>query len=288
MFGIQVGVSINILVKSKQHRGQPARLLYHGEVADLNKERTFAFLDEKQHVGNVAWQELIPDKRHTWLTEGLHTDFDTFIPIGSKAAKASKGDVEGTLFKTYSLGVSTNRDAWVYNFNRNVLTENMQAMIEFYNSEVLKWEHQTEPNVNVEDFVTYDDAKIKWTDRLKSELKKGRLVAFSPEKMRTSLYRPFTKSRLYFDKLMNQRTYVLPSIFPTPETEKENRVICVPSIGGRADFWCYLANVIPNLTITAIDGNQCFPFYTYDEGRHKPSRKHHRLGTCTVPIALRG
>ncbi len=265
VFGIQVGVSINFLVKSKRHRGQPARILYHGEAADLNKERTFAFLDEKRHVGHVAWQELIPDKRYTWLTEGLHADFDTFIPIGSKMAKAGKGDVEGTLFKTYSLGVSTSRDAWVYNFNRNALTENMQAMIEFYNSEVLKWEHQTEPNVNVEDFVTYDDAKIKWTDRLKSELKKGRLVAFSPEKMRTSLYRPFTKSRLYFDKLMNQRTYVLPSIFPTSETEKENRVICVPSIGGRADFWCYLANVIPNLTINAIDGNQCFPFYTYDE-----------------------
>ena len=29
----------------------------------------------------------------------------------------------GVIFKTYSLGVSTNRDAWAYNFNRNALTE---------------------------------------------------------------------------------------------------------------------------------------------------------------------
>ena len=107
--------------------------------------------------------------------------------------------------------------------------------------------------------------KIKWTDRLKSELTKGGLVEFASEKIRFSHYRPFTKSHLYFDRLMNQRTYVFPSIFPTPETEKENRIICVPSIGARADFWCYLAAVIPNLTITSMDGNQCFPFYTYDE-----------------------
>lgn len=76
-----------------------------------------AFLDENQHIGNIEWQELAPDKRHTWLTADLHTDFDTFIPMGSKEAKTSKVDTEGTLFKTYSLGIATNRDAWVYNFN---------------------------------------------------------------------------------------------------------------------------------------------------------------------------
>ena len=265
VFGIQVGVSINILVKSKQHRGQPARLLYSGEVADLNKERTFAFLEEKQHVGNVAWQALTPDKRHTWLTEDLHTDFDTFIPIGSKAAKASKGDVEGTLFKTYSMGVVTSRDAWVCNFNFNALTENMQTMMENYNGQVSKWERRSDRNINVNDFIEIDDTKLKWTRSLKSNLKQGKLAKFSTENVRLSLYRPFTKSHLYFHRMMNECVYVFPSIFPIPDTETENQVICVPSTGGRADFWCYLANVIPNLTITAIDGNQCFPFYTYDE-----------------------
>ena len=262
VFGIQVGVSINILVKSKQHRGQPARLLYHGEVADLNKERTFAFLDEKRHVGNVAWQELIPDKRHTWLTADLHTDFDTFIPIGSKSAKASKGDVEGTLFKTYGLGVSTNRDAWVYNFNAETLSENVQQMIDVYNEQVFRWDRRREKDANVDEFVGYDDTKIKWSRDLKAKLKRGRIAEFAEEKVRKALYRPFTKTHLFSDRVLNDRA--LP-IFSTTETEMENQVICVPSTGGRADFWCYLANVIPNLTITAIDGNQCFPFYTYNE-----------------------
>ena len=99
MFGIQVGVSVNLLVKSGQNeRMSPARILYNDETADVSKTRTFAFLDASQHVGNLKWQELTPDKRHTWLTADLHTDFDTFIPMGSKFAKATRGDVEERFF----------------------------------------------------------------------------------------------------------------------------------------------------------------------------------------------
>ena len=120
VFGIQVGVSINILVKSTvggicnpdevggvsnpdevggiSNPDLSFQIRYNDETANVNKERTFAFLEEKQHIGNVTWQELTPDKRHTWLTGGLHSDFDTFIPMGNKAAKASKEDVEGTCF----------------------------------------------------------------------------------------------------------------------------------------------------------------------------------------------
>ena len=121
------------------------------------------------------------------------------------------------IFRTYSNGVQTNRDAWVRNFNRDALAENMQGMMEFYNSEASRWERRVEQTQNVDAFVSTDSTKIKWTDRLKGELAKGRLVAFVPDQVRNSLYRPFTKSNLYFDKLMNQRTYVFPSIFPTPE-----------------------------------------------------------------------
>ena len=262
VFGIQVGVSINVLIKSKQNQGFPARILYNDETADLPKERTFAFLEEKQHVGNVEWQEVKPDKRHTWLTGGLHTDFDTFIPMGSKNTKASKGAVEGTLFKTYSVGVLTARDAWAYNFNRDALAENMQAMIEFYNLEESKWERRVKRAQSVDAFVSTDSRKIKWTDRLKTELVKGRLVEFAPERIRNSLYRPFTKSNLYFDKLMNQRTYLFPSIFPTPETELDNRVIWL-KVGQEWPMFALMANQIPEALPQGA--SQCFPFYTYNE-----------------------
>ena len=320
VFGIQVGVSINILVKSKHNVGGVSnpevggvsnpevggvsnpevggvsnpevggvsnpevggvsnpevggvsnpdlafQIRYNDETAEVSKTRTFAFLDENQHIGNIEWQTLTPDKRHTWLTADLHNDFDSFILMGSKEAKASKEHAEGTLFKTYSLGIATNRDAWVYNFNRDALVDNMQAMIDFYNSEASKWERRVERTQNVDAFVSTDGTKIKWTDRLKAELTKGRLVEFVPEKIRNSLYRPFSKSNLYFDKLMNQRTYVFPSIFPTLEAEKENRILCVNMTPERP-FACLMSNCIPVNVMTGGFGSptQCFPFYTYDE-----------------------
>ena len=63
--------------------------------------------------------------------------------------------------------------------------------------------------------------------------------------------------------MLTERVYVFPSIFPTPETEKENRVICVNGIGSNKPFNGLMVNVIPCLGI--LDANQCFPFYTYNE-----------------------
>ena len=248
VFGIQVGISVNIFVKSSRHspyavtkssRHSPcavtaegaSRMLYNDETAELNKARTFAFLDENQHIGNIEWQELTPDKRHTWLTADLHTDFDTFIPMGSKVTKSTRGDIKDTIFKTYSLGVMTARDAWAYNFNANALTENLTQMMKHYNGQVFQWGQRHNREITVNDFIDTDDTKIKWTRSLKSNLKTGKLAEFSAANVRTSIYRPFTKSHLYFGRMMNECVYVFPSIFPTPEAELENRAICASGLG---------------------------------------------------------
>ena len=41
------------------------------------------------------------------------------------------------------------------------LVENMRGMIDTYNSQVFKWEHRENRGINVDEFVVYDDAKIK-------------------------------------------------------------------------------------------------------------------------------
>ena len=266
VFGIRVGVSISLFVKTKRKPSEQARILYYRADDLWNKKQKFDFLNE-QRINAVQWELLQPDNRHAWLTKELQSDFDTFIPMGDKTTKAADNGngAVGAVFKTYSNGVNTGRDAWAYNSQRKSLLENMQRMIDTYNAELDRWKRLPDPKGNVDDFVVSDGRKIKWTDRLKQELEKEKDVALSPEKVRSSLYSPFTKSYLYFDRLMNQRVYVFPSIFPTSETEKENQVIIVPGIGGRTDYWCFCAQIIPNLTLTTIDGSQCFPFYTYDE-----------------------
>ena len=266
VFGIQVGVSINFFVKRRDNTNSYAEIFY-ARVDELwRKEDKYRYLDTKEHYRNIEWEPITPDRRYTWLTEGLHAEFETFIPIGTKEVKAGKGKAVDVIFKTYSCGVGTSRDSWAYNFNRNGLTQNMSLTIETYNAEVDRWKRRENRDANVDDFVVYNETKIKWSRDLKLDLKRGRISEYAEDKVRNSLYRSFTKSNLFFDRVMNEEVYGLPSIFPTPETETENRVIIVSDHGFRAGFNTLMANLIPNLhTLAASDGFQCFPFYTYDE-----------------------
>ena len=266
VFGIQVGVSISLFVKTENRVDSP-RIFYNDEIAKWSKAHTFDFLNSLEHVGNITWQEVTPDKQHIWLTEGLHAEFDTFIPLGTKEAKARKSAATDVIFKTYSRGVITCRDAWAYNFNRDVLTENILLMSDTYNTEVDRWKRQeNQKEVDVDDFVVYDDTKISWSRDLKVKLKRGTITEYEKHKVRTSVYRPFTKSNLYFDRTINDVVYVFPSIFPAPETEAENRVICV-NVTPEKPFTCLIVDCIPNLVVTGGFGSptQCFPFYTYNE-----------------------
>ena len=146
VFGIQVGVSINFFVKRRDKAiSQPE--MFYARVDELwRKEDKYGYLDAKEQYGNIEWEPITPDERYTWLTKGLHVEFETFMPIGSREAKAAKGEAVDVIFKVYSLGVSTNRDAWAYNFNRNALSKNIQRMIETYNEQVYQVGPTDRPN----------------------------------------------------------------------------------------------------------------------------------------------
>ena len=268
VFGIQVGVSINFFVK-KLDRANTATKIFYARVDEYwRKEDKYRHLDSKEHYRNLEWKPIAPDERYTWLTEGLRAEFETFVPMGNKATKAAKSEEIDAIFKTYSGGVKTNRDAWAFNFSLNALVENMRGMIDTYNSQVFKWEHRENRGINVDEFVVYDDAKISWSASLKQKLERGQTTRFTDAKIRQSLYRPFTKSCLYFGRVMNDRVLVFPSIFPTPETEAENGAICVSGLGSSKPFHTLMVEMIPCFDL--LEKTQCFPFYSYDEdGRNR-------------------
>ncbi len=87
VFGIQVGVGITILVKNSASTERFIR--YHRVPEDWRKTEKLAWLAETVDVDGVEWQDLTPNAKNAWLTEGLEEDFETFVPLGSKAAKAS-------------------------------------------------------------------------------------------------------------------------------------------------------------------------------------------------------
>ena len=167
VFGIQVGVSINFFIKRRGNANSHAEIFYARVDEIWRKEDKYRYLDSKEHYRNIEWKSIRPDQRYTWLTEGLRAEFETFIPMGTKEAKAAKDEAGDVIFKDYSRGVATSRDAWVYNFKRNALVENMNRLIGTYNAEVDRWKRRENRDANVDDFVASDDAKIKWSRDLK-------------------------------------------------------------------------------------------------------------------------
>ena len=266
VFGIRVGVSINLFVKQKGSPSEGARIFYHQINEGWNKAQKFEFLKDRKHIGDhIAWQTVQPDGRYTWLTEGLQPEFETFIPIGTQEAKKAKGGDGEAIFSLYSYGVVTSRDILAYAFDHQLLQERVRTFIEIYNTTVDR-KRRHDPNAPVENFIDTNDPRIKWSHRVKESLRKLELSNYEESHFRTALYRPFTQKYLYFDHFWNERRYQQYRIFPIPETETENRVIIVSDHGFRAGFNTLMSNLIPDLHILAArDSFQCFPFYTYDE-----------------------
>ena len=268
VFGIQVGVSIAFLVKKPSL--EPAKIYFARTGEDWRKEQKYEFLEQQRCYANIQWREIQPDSNHTWLTDGLSDDFTGFIPLGSKEQKASRQQSEGVMFKVFSNGVKTNRDAWTYHFNRDALVANIGRTIETYNEQVFKWNCLT-IKPNVDDFVLYDNKKISWSSTLKIRLQGNNMANYDENNIRISLYRPFAKQWLYFDPFFADRRGQFPKIFPTIDIEQENKVICVTDKGSEKPFMTLMSTAIVDLHLVgAGSSTQAFPFYIYSEdGRHR-------------------
>jgi len=109
-------------------------------------------------------------------------------------------------------------------------------------------------------FIDNDATKISWTVNLKSNLARGSKIKFEERDLFPSVYRPFTKQWLYFNRDLVERMLQMPRIFPNAEAE--NLVIQATGVGAKT-FSVLISNQIPCLD--NIEKGQCFPFYLYEE-----------------------
>ncbi|MGD1155984.1 MAG: type ISP restriction/modification enzyme [Terriglobia bacterium] len=262
VFGIQVGVGITVAVR-KRGTANPA-LSYHRVPEDWRKEQKLQQLTSLCSVSGVAWQPLKPDTSGNWLVPEHAAEFEALVPLGSKASKAADSASPQTVFKVFSGGVKTNRDEVAYDFDKDVLLERVRRFIEDYNGEVDRYK-RSGGKQPVDEFVRYD--KIKWSGSLKLNLGRGAYATFDESRVRIALYRPFCRRYLFFDRFVNERVYVMPSIFPTPAAERENRIIITSDLAFRSPTVSVLvAGTLADLHLcAAVDAHQCFPFYLYDE-----------------------
>ena len=260
VFGIQVGVGITVAVRSAKHKDR--RLFYFRLPEEMRREEKLNWLTQRATISAIEWQTLAPDRSYNWLVSENAEDYAALLPMGSKEAKVSKSPGTSSIFKTYSIGLSTNRDDWVYDFDTLALQDKLHRFIETYNGEIDRWKRAKQPK-DIDNFVTSDATKIKWSSRLKETFTRLLYAEYDTAKIRTAVYRPFVKKLVFFDPILNHRQGRLPSFLPSPASEADNRMIIVGGYG-RKPFSVFVTGFFPDLNFYA-DPAQCFPFYVFDE-----------------------
>ena len=264
--GSRAPVAIMILVKNptksspdKEDKGgskhDGCKIHYHDIGDYLTREQKLEALTEAVSMkGFSDWQPITPNKHYDWIEQRSEA-FAEFYPLGSKETKAGKAD--DAIFRLYSLGLATGRDAYVYNFSRDACAENAERMTQDYLAALSDLDENLELTVNE---VTQRHAlNIKWNRELENNLKRKKRTDFMGDYIRKAAYRPFIATNCYADYTFSQMKYQVDRIFP--DASSENRVICATSVGSKKEFSALVTDTLPDLEL--ISKGQCFPRWQY-------------------------
>ncbi|MBE3119115.1 MAG: hypothetical protein IMZ50_10220 [Candidatus Atribacteria bacterium] len=206
----------------------------------------------------MKWEVLQPNEHGDWLSQ-RNDVFDTLIPIAPEKKFNLKNQ---SFFNTYSNGVVSSRDAWIYNFSKSELSSNMTRMINFYTSQRKKHKIGIEKkSPEVLDLIDNEPSMISWSVNLKRDLINNVEHKFFSKAISESLYRPFTKHRIYFDRVFIERPGFNDSFFPSEKNE--NVAIGITGLGSSKSFSPLITNLAFDFQ-TLMNG-LIFPLYFYEE-----------------------
>ncbi len=219
-----------------------ARIFYHSLSDDMRRKEKLDWFRENKFE-SIPFTRLVPDEKNNWINNA-DNDFDTLLPLIDKEAKAGK--TERAIFKLFSRGVATQRDEWVYDFNKTNLEKKTRFMVNVYQK-------------TLENQYYEGKMQIKWDRELDGYLKRNISKTFSESQIIRSIYRPFIKMWFYFDKHFNGMIYQLSHIFPN--SSSENKLLWLKA-GSDWNFFVLAIDNLPDLLPQG--GSQCLPLYRYD------------------------
>ncbi len=212
----------------------------------LNKIKDIGYVLSKK-FGTAT---ITPNAKADWINQrgGI---FDELFPL---QPEKKFSESEKCFFSTYSLGVVTAKDVFMYNSSKHALEGSVLNMIDFYEKQrdsIQKGNQST---------IVYDSHRIVWTDSFINDLKANKSRTFDKRSICESLYRPFSKQFFCYQKDLIERTYQQTKLFPLPSMQ--NLLICIPSAGGTKGFSAFVVNSVVDRGFNA--GTQCFPLYWYE------------------------
>ena len=251
VFDIQTGVAITVLVKDPAHSGTAE--IFYAEAEDyatrqekLDQIRAYESIEGIS--GADAFRSITPNEHGDWIST-RDERFTTFQEIGSKTHKGK--DSTRAIFRQYTNGLQTNRDSWCYNYSHNAVAHNMQRFIDEYNTQLASGKQN------------YDETKIKWSSSLESTYRRGIVIGYEGSRIHPSTYRPFCRTSVYLDNILNHRTYQLAHLYPTSGHKNISFIVKQPA--SPRPFGCIISDLIPDLNyLGASTGVQVYSLYTWE------------------------
>ncbi len=259
---IRVGIAIYFLVRRK---GTEGFKVFYKTVDDYTKSSAKISFIKDKGLASFGFKELTPDSKNNWLNQSS-SDFERLMPLAGRQTKLAKTvDDERAVFGLYSVGISTNRDEWVYDFDAGVLADKVHFFCETYQTERIRFANEKPSDSSIGNWV---DKSIKWTTELETHLAKGNSLAFESQNIISGLYRPFVARHCYYAPIITHRRYQIPQIYPHFE-KVDNKVICFPGHASSHGFHVLATDRVYSHDL--LKTTQCLPLYRYTEDGERVS-----------------
>lgn len=248
--GSRAPIAITVLVKNPKAKNAKATI-YYREVEDyLTREQKLEGVVKQKSVMSKGFVQKVlqPNEKGDWFDKRSDS-YITFISLApqNKFKKGNKSCFEGV-----STGVSSSRDAWVYNTSQKHLTNIINKLFTNYDKQRINYENNIALTENKEE--------ISWSVNLKKYATNGKILRVNKEGYKVSEYRPFCKQYLYYDNAMIERPSHWGKIFPNG---KNNLILNISCIGTTKGLTVLLSDLYVDLHMAG--DTQCFPLYWYEE-----------------------
>ena len=260
--GSRSTVAITVGVKDPAKSGFQ---LHYRDIGDyLTAEEKLGIVDSSA-IETVDWQSIEPNEEGDWLHQRSE-EFEKWPVLGDK--KSNKISI----FKNYSLGLATGRDAWVTGESKAVVFEKINILENSYREAFEAFEaYIRSENMDklsekaVNDFLSTrssftDPRRFAWNSNLKQNLARRRKLEIDKSQIVKSLYRPFKTTWTYFERDLNARVYQLPTMFPSETHSNFGFSVSTPKTS--SEFRLIGSKYLPNLDLLGQTG-QFFPRFTW-------------------------
>ncbi len=216
--GSRAPVAIAILVRNPRRRHRGCRIHYYDIGDYLKREEKLNFLRDQESIAGIEdWQHIRPDRHHDWIAQ-RHPAFEGFFPVGAKATKAGRDD--NAVFRLFSNGYKTSRDAYIYSFSRSDCESNGARAVTDYMNAVQSYSRRP---ASLRQVVGRNSANLRWDASLVSNLRQRKEITFSRHRVQSANYRPYSPQHCYVEYVLANRKYQQDRIFPVELIGQEGR-----------------------------------------------------------------